>query len=452
MKGNAGRFTRFLLLLLAAVVMLAPLAACAKAPTTPTATTPGVTPTTPVVKPTIKHYTTVDLTGPYGILVPDLFEAMLDYYRYVNENGGINGYPVELVWGETGNVMARAWSHYKRFKDEGMQLMWLISSPEGEAFKSTLEKDKIFCPLNFGQSDPQLYPPAWQWVDGPSYGEGFGAFAYWVVNEWWPKNKHGKWDKPRIGIIGPDSAYGKAANLPEVHAYVKAIGGEHVGQAFPPVVPVDVTPQVMQLVKDVANPQVDWIWTQGLSQIATVWLKNMSALGLQGKVGVAGFWWTTGAELLRRIDAKFVEGYIFSQYSYMPQVEKDHPGIKKVNEMRQKYHGKDADEYYSRGVRAAQYVMEVTRIALEKFGYEGLTGANYKRVLDEGMFPRHWKTPWDLGAEIDITPNDRRTAKQLMFYVVKGGKIERMSGWIDAPHIFPAQYKDLFPGEPVYSQ
>ncbi|PIX22744.1 MAG: hypothetical protein COZ68_11365, partial [Deltaproteobacteria bacterium CG_4_8_14_3_um_filter_43_13] len=38
-------------------------------------------------KPTIKHYGIVDLTGPYGILVPDLWEAMLDYYRLVNEQG-----------------------------------------------------------------------------------------------------------------------------------------------------------------------------------------------------------------------------------------------------------------------------------------------------------------------------------------------------------------------------
>src|SRR3990172_11805394 len=135
MKGNRKALMTLMMVLVGVVVMVMPLAGCAggktSTVTTPTATTPGVTPTTPAVKPTIKHYGTVDLTGPYGILVPDLWEGILDYYRYVNETGGINGYPVELVWGETGNVMARAFSHYKRFKDAGAQLLWLASSPEG---------------------------------------------------------------------------------------------------------------------------------------------------------------------------------------------------------------------------------------------------------------------------------------------------------------------------------
>ena len=80
---------------------------------------------------------TIDLTGPYAIVTPDIFEGIVDYYRYVNEElGGVNGHPVELVWGETGNIMSRAWSHYKRFKDAGAQLLIIASSPEGEAFKA----------------------------------------------------------------------------------------------------------------------------------------------------------------------------------------------------------------------------------------------------------------------------------------------------------------------------
>jgi hypothetical protein len=112
-------------------------------------------------KQVIKHYGIVDLTGPYGILVPDVWESMLDYYRLVNEEGGIEGYPVKLVWGETGNMMARTWSHYKRYKRANAQLLWLASSPDGEALKRRLAQDKMFCPLNYGQSDPQIYRYHW---------------------------------------------------------------------------------------------------------------------------------------------------------------------------------------------------------------------------------------------------------------------------------------------------
>lgn len=456
-----GLLSKMLMFAVVVLLVLVPVFACAPAPP------PAPPPTPAAPKPTIRHYMTVDLTGVYAILVPDLFEGQVDYYRYVNEHGGINGHPVELIWGETGNVMSRAWSHYKRFKEAGAQLLWIASSPEGEAFKATLGKDKIFCPLNYGQSDPQLYPPGWVYIDGCSYGEGFGTFLKWV-KDWWDKLPAAEkerrkaidpaWTKPRVGIIGPDVAYGKAAHIAmtkDAPGYAASIGVEYMGQAFPAVVPVDVTPQIMQLVKDVRQPRIDWIWTQGLSQIVTVWLKNMEAMGLARrdptsgeKVGMAGFWWATAAEMLRRVDPRLVEGYICSTYNYWPQVEVEHPGIKKCVEMRQQYRGKAPCEYYVRGVRAAQIVMELTRITLEKYGYEGLTGENYEACME--LIPQGFKGPWELGPGVYIKPNDRRTATQMLFYSVRGGKLVRMSDWLDVPHLFPATYKNLFPGEPVY--
>src|SRR3990172_3466827 len=121
------------LFLVLALLLALPLAAC-KGAATPT---PGATP--PPAKAAITHFGTADLTGPYGILVPDMWEAVLDYYKWYNETkGGIDGHPVELTWGETGNVLERAWSHFKRFQATGkLRFYWIVSSPEGEAFKST---------------------------------------------------------------------------------------------------------------------------------------------------------------------------------------------------------------------------------------------------------------------------------------------------------------------------
>jgi branched-chain amino acid transport system substrate-binding protein len=388
---------------------------------------------TEAAKPAIKHFGTVDLTGPYGILVPDVWEAKLDVYRWTNEKeGGIDGYPLELIWGETGNIMARAWSHYKRYQRAGVQFLWIVSSPEGEAFKRTLEKENV-ASYNYGGSDPQLYPPATIYTDGPGYGDSFGAFLKMAKAEW---DKAGKKGIMKVGIIGPDTAYGRAALEPG-QRFGKKIGVDVVGQEFVPVVPIDLTPQILRL----KDKGVNWIWMQGLSQICTVFMKNMESLGLHGKIPVAGFSWTTGAEMLRRIGPKFTEGYIWCTYTYMTQVEKNLPGIKKSIEMRQKYHGKDPDEYYLRGVRATQFVFEWTRRTLRKYGYKGLTGKNYLSTIETF---RNWKTPWDVGAPFDITPNDRRTAKKVLFYQVKGGKVLRYSDWVDVPHLYPDDMKHLF--------
>ena len=384
-------------------------------------------------KPAVVHYGIVDLTGAYGILVPDLWEGMLDYYKLVNEEGGIDGHPVKLIWGETGNMMARTWSHYKRYKRAGAQLLWLASSPDGEALKRVLVKDEIFCPLNYGQSDSQIYPPSWTYIDGPSYGDGFAAFLRMAKEQW---DKEGKKGTMKVCIIGPDTAYGRAALEPG-QRFGKKIGVDVIGQEYTPVIPIDLTPQVLRI----KDKGADWIWLQGLSQIATVFMKNMHSLGLQGKIPVAGFWWVSGADMLRRVGPDFSEGYIFDSYNYMPQVEKDHPGIKKCNEMRLKYHQKEANEVYVRGVRAAQFVMELTRRTFRKYGHEGLIAKNYMGMMDTF---KDWKTPWDLGAPFHITPNDRRTAKKLLFYQVKDGKLVRYSDWVDIPHIYPENMSHLF--------
>ena len=158
-------------------------------------------------KPPIKHFYIIDLTGPYGVLVPEIFEGTQDYYRYMNEKGGLDGHLFKIPWGETGNMMSRTWSHYKRFKRAGCQFLALFSSPDGEALKKTLARDGIAC-YNIGQSDPQIYPPGNIFLDGSTYADSFGAFLKWVLEDWKKKGESGI---PKVGIIGPDTAYGRAS-------------------------------------------------------------------------------------------------------------------------------------------------------------------------------------------------------------------------------------------------
>ena len=67
--------------------------------------------------------------------------------------------------------------------------MW--SSPNQEMMKPILEKDGIVC-YGIGFSDPQLYPPAWNYMDCWSYGESAaGAIEYYIDNLW-PKKGQGR--------------------------------------------------------------------------------------------------------------------------------------------------------------------------------------------------------------------------------------------------------------------
>ena len=382
-------------------------------------------------KPVIKHFYIIDLTGPYGVLVPEIFEGTQDYYRYINEKGGLDGHQFKIPWGETGNMMSRTWSHYKRFKRAGCQFLALFSSPDGEALKNTLKRDGIAC-YNIGQSDPQIYPPGNIFLDGCTYADSFGAFLKWVKED---REKTGKGGAAKVGVIGPDTAYGRAViGLGTV--FGKEIGVEVVGQEFAPVVPIDLTPQILRL----RDKGVDWIWMQGLSQICTVFIKNFNSLGLKGKIGVAGFWWTMGTEMLRRVPPEMLEGYIFDTYTYMEM--DDHPGVKKLNKLRLKYRGKKLVEGYIRGFHFAEIVMGATKLAYKAKGYEGLTGENYIKYGFQRL--KDYRGEFDLGYPVTITQNDRRGSTAIRLYQVRGGKVFGLSDWIKVPHLYPHEMDKYF--------
>ena len=99
---------------------------------------------------------------------------------------------VKYTWAEFGNVDARFMSAYKRFRmgKPKPTIIEMWSSPNQEMMKPILERDGIVC-YGIGFSDPQLYPPAWNYMDCWSYGESAaGAIEYYIDNLW-PKKGTG---------------------------------------------------------------------------------------------------------------------------------------------------------------------------------------------------------------------------------------------------------------------
>jgi len=60
--------------------------------------------------------------------------------------------------------------------------------------ETVLERDNIVC-YGIGFSDPQLYPPAWNYMDCWSYGESAAGAIEYYVDQIWPKR--GKGARPR---------------------------------------------------------------------------------------------------------------------------------------------------------------------------------------------------------------------------------------------------------------
>ncbi len=118
----------------------------------------------------------VSLTGIYAAVTEHVWRGAQLWAKYTNEQGGLEGYEIKYEWADTGYQAARALSIYKRFRalTPKPPMIVIYGSPDGEALKKELASDHIVA-FNFGQSDAQVYPPAFNVIWGFTYAESFVA-------------------------------------------------------------------------------------------------------------------------------------------------------------------------------------------------------------------------------------------------------------------------------------
>jgi len=223
---------------------------------TTTVTTTAVSSPTPTsgAKPaTIKIGAPWALSGVLSGTTIPAFNGLQDYIRYVNEQqGGIDGIKVELLWSDTGFQVSRTITAYKRFQGQGVLAIALMSSPDGEALKATLATDKVVA-FNLGVSDAMVFPPGWIYLNDPTWGWQFGGFLDWAKANWKGPGTL------KVGIIAADTAFGKAIIEPG-KAYAAKIGVDLSPIEIVPMTPVDTTAQLLKM----KEAGVNWVFVEGI--------------------------------------------------------------------------------------------------------------------------------------------------------------------------------------------
>ncbi len=92
---------------------------------------------------TIKYATPMDFTAVYTFLTDEYSQGQQDYVTLINENGGIDGIPVEISVSDTGNQPQRGIEAYNRAKNDGAILMDFLSTPVARAMVNRVLEDKI---------------------------------------------------------------------------------------------------------------------------------------------------------------------------------------------------------------------------------------------------------------------------------------------------------------------
>ena len=109
-----------------------------------------------------------------------------------------------------------------------------------------------------------------------------GAFIDYFMAKIWKKKT-----KPKFSWLTWDHPAGRAPITPEVEAYIKSKGVEIVGAEFIPMVPTDMTPQLLRL----KRKKVDVVYGCAYHNAYAVVLKDAKKLGLRRKFTIGCMYW-----------------------------------------------------------------------------------------------------------------------------------------------------------------
>ncbi len=404
-------------------------------------------------KPAITIHNIIDLTGAYAPIAIPSEKGGKDYLSWVAERGGLDvdgdgkgDVEVQYKWAEFGNIDSRFMSAYKRFKIQKPKptIMEMWSSTDQEMLKPVLERDKINC-YGLGMSDPQLYPPAWNYMDVWSYGESAaGAIEYYIDNIW---PKRGTGAKAKVAHLTWDTAYGRAAIEPTTRHGLKSGKYEVVAERFCSLLPTD--PEVMAYLSDFEKQGVDIIWSNTIVHTPAVIQKGLYKLGLTKKMVLIANLWAPADQLLKIVGPEASEGYMCAQPVYIPAAEPDAPGVRFAKMLNDKYRQEAGmpNIQYMRGIRMKANMLEAVRRALVGImkrdnvdlatACKKITGAEVKEF---GLQTLAGYTAMDTTTKYNSAPagkDDRRLANHDRLIGIKDGKVTVLSPWYQVPRLIP---------------
>lgn len=98
-----------------------------------------------VTDDTIKVGAVIAMTGPGASTLFPYQEAFKNYFRYVNEQGGIHGRKVKLIVEDDRFTIPASIAAYKKlvFKDRVLAILGMGGSGQHKALYDSIEKDKV---------------------------------------------------------------------------------------------------------------------------------------------------------------------------------------------------------------------------------------------------------------------------------------------------------------------
>ena len=358
-----------------------------------------------------------DLTGATGDVGTPYAKGVQHYVEWKNNNGGINGRPIQLIGQDYGYKVPNAEQLYSQYTTQDKVLAiqgW--GTADTEALRPKISEDKIpymSASYSINLANPKETP--YNFLVGTTYSEQLQAAMQWMLQDWKAKGKTGV---PKIAYLHSNSGFGLSP-LDDGDKFATSNGMEK-GLRIPMLAATaDMTAQLTQAQQYGA----DYIFIQNTSGAGATALKAAKSLGMLPKVQVVCLNWCTD-DLTVKLAGEAAEGLVGASPFAFP--DSSAAGMKDMAEFA-KSKGTTIEAeglHYAQGWTTMAVMAEGLKRALD--AGKPLSGENLKTALET-------MKDFDTGGvttKLTFTPDDHRGSKALRLYQVKGGKWTPMTDYI----------------------
>lgn len=154
----------------------------------------------------IKFGLCFDLSKSYTFVTPQMAQASQDLAMYVNENGGIEGHPIEIIVRDHGNEPQRGVECYEQLKREGVFIFNFMSTPVANAVLPRAMKDGNITMQSFVGRGDAVDGEVFDWIFpvGPTYWQQAANDIAFIKGQ-----MGGDLSEAKIGFIYLDYPFGQ---------------------------------------------------------------------------------------------------------------------------------------------------------------------------------------------------------------------------------------------------
>jgi len=213
-----------------------------------------------------------DLTGATSDVGTPYANGLRDYVAWLNENGGINGRPIELISADYGYKVDVAEQLYTQYVQEGVVAFQGWGTGDTEALRSKIAADKIpFMSASYSANLLSMEDAPYNFLAGTSYSDQAIIAIQWAIDDWAAKGNSGT---PTVAIAHHDSPFGQSP-VPDAQAFAESKGVTFTSLPMPGGV-TDYVAELAQLQQFGAN----YIIIQNVSSPASVLVKDANSQGM----------------------------------------------------------------------------------------------------------------------------------------------------------------------------